>query len=90
MKKLSETLTEMGIAFSFPIRIWDANGRQTYHEDSNGWGRAEYDANGKITFHENDKGYWYRYEFDAKGNSTYYEDSDGYKSGTPCSTILRD
>ena len=80
MKPLSETLTEMGIAFSFPIEIKDVNGKLTYYEDSKGWGRAERDANGNITYHENDKGYWYRYEFDAKGNSTYYEDSDGYNN----------
>ena len=36
MKPLSETLTELGIAFSFPIEIEDANGHETYYEDSDG------------------------------------------------------
>ena len=42
MKKLSETLTELGIAFSFPIKINDANGNETYYENSKGfWQRYE-------------------------------------------------
>lgn len=36
MKLLSETLTELGIAFSFPIKINDANGNETYYENSKG------------------------------------------------------
>ena len=36
MKKLSETLTELGIAFTFPIDIKDAKGNMTYFEDSYG------------------------------------------------------
>ena len=38
MKKLSETYKELGIAFTFPIDIKDANGNRTYYEDSNGFG----------------------------------------------------
>ena len=57
MKKLSETLTELGIAFTFPIRIWDAKGYQTYYEDSDGyWHRYERDANGDETYYENSYG----------------------------------
>jgi len=83
MKKLSETLTELGIAFSFPIRIKDANGNATYYEDSTGyWTRWEYDANGNVTYRENSNDYWERWERDADGNVTYFENSDGYKSGT--------
>ena len=79
MKKLSETLTELGIAFSFPIEIKDANDNVTYYEDSSGrWYRRDYDAHGKVTYHENYEGLWYKYERDAKGNETYHEDSDGY------------
>lgn len=85
MKPLSETLTELGIAFSFPIKINDAKGNETYHEDSDGfWCRWERDAKGKVTYYENSKGYWHRYEYDAKGNQTYFERSDGIiKEGTP-------
>jgi hypothetical protein len=36
MKKLSETYKELGIAFTFPIEIKDANGNETYYEDSDG------------------------------------------------------
>ena len=36
MKKLSDTYKELGIAFTFPIEIKDANGNQTYYENSNG------------------------------------------------------
>ena len=36
MKKLSETYKELGIAFTFPIEIKDANGELTYYENSEG------------------------------------------------------
>ena len=84
MKKLSETLTELGIAFSFPIEIYDANGYETYHEDSNDyWERWERDASGRKTYSEDSNDVWERWERDADGNMTYYEDSDGAKWGTP-------
>jgi len=84
MKPLSETLKELGIAFTFPIDIKDANGDVTYYETSDGyWERWEYDANDKVTYVENSDGYWERWEYDAKGKQTYCETSDGNKSGTP-------
>ena len=87
MKKLSETLTELGIAFSFPIEINDSNGNETYCEESNGfWRKYEYNADGNETYCENSTGYWHRYEYDANGNETYYETSTGYKRGTPKSS----
>ena len=36
MKKLSETLTELGITFSFPIEIKDFKGNEIYYENSTG------------------------------------------------------
>jgi hypothetical protein len=84
MKKLSDTLTELGIAFSFPIEIKDANGNETYSEDSSGyWIKWEYDANGNETYFEDSYGYWRKWEYDSNGNETYYEDSHGCKRGTP-------
>ena len=77
MDTLSETLTELGIAFSFPITIKDANGNLTYYEHS-----TKYDAKGNLTCC-GDIGYWWKREYDAKGEATYYENSDGDKSGTP-------
>jgi hypothetical protein len=57
MKKLSETYKELGIAFSFPIKIKDANGYVTYYEDSNDyWYRYEYDADVCVTYFENSYG----------------------------------
>jgi hypothetical protein len=38
MKKLSETYRELGIAFTFPIDIKNADGNPTYSENSNGFG----------------------------------------------------
>ena len=77
MKLPSETLTELGIAFSFPIEINDAKGKRTYRERSDGsLERCEYDAKGNEI-------YWQKWEFDANGDWTYYEDSRGLKSGTP-------
>ena len=89
MKKVSETYKELGIAFTFPIEIKDADGNETYYENSNGyWEKYEYDANGNRTYYENSEGDWRKYEYDANGmpfngNLTYYEDSDGYKKGKP-------
>ena len=57
MKKLSETLTELGIAFTFPIEIKDANGYWTYYEDSSGyWDKYERATNGFPTYYENSNG----------------------------------
>jgi hypothetical protein len=84
MKPLSKTLTELGIAFSFPIRIKDANGRATYHEDSDSyWEKYERDAKGRPTYHEDSNGFWCRWERDTNGDVDYYEDSTGVKKGTP-------
>ena len=58
MKKLSETLTELGIAFTFPVEIKNADGNKTYFESSDGfWRKREYDANGKETYIEDSDGY---------------------------------
>ena len=79
MKPLSETLTELGIAFSFPIEIKDDKGNRTYCEASDDyWCKYEYDANGKRTYCEDSNGYWCKYEYDADGNETCCENSTGY------------
>jgi YD repeat-containing protein len=79
MKLLSETLTKHGIAFSFPIRIEDSNGNETYFENRDGcWSRRDYDANGNQTYYECGDGYWIKGEYDTNGKETYYEDSRGY------------
>ena len=84
MKRLSETLTELGIDFAFPIVIKDANGNKTYFEDSHGfWRKRECDVDDNETYYETSDGYWFKREYDVDGNETYYEDSDGFKSGTP-------
>ncbi len=57
MKKLSDTYKELGVDFTFPIKIKDADGNQTYYENSNGfWCRQEYDANGNETYCEDRDG----------------------------------
>ena len=79
MKKLSETYKELGIAFTFPIKINDDNGNRTYREDSDGfWYRCEHDANGNETYYEDSDGDWARYEYDAYGRVTYFEDNADY------------
>jgi hypothetical protein len=81
MKKLSDTYKELGIDFSFPIEIKDANGNKTYYETIDGdWWKREYDAKGKTTYYETSDGFWSKREYDAKGNETYYETIDGYWS----------
>tara|TARA_R110002074_G_scaffold388406_1_gene571024 strand:- start:165 stop:488 length:324 start_codon:yes stop_codon:yes gene_type:complete len=84
MKLLSETLTELGIAFSSPLEIKDANGKTTYYEDSDGYCcKYERDAHGNVTYYEDSDGYWCKYKRDAKGNLTYCEASEGYIHGIP-------
>jgi hypothetical protein len=57
MKLISETYKELGIAFSFPIRIRDANGKDTYYENSDSdWEKWERDADGNVTYSENSHG----------------------------------
>ena len=89
MKKLSETLSELNINFSFPIKIKDANGNTTYYERIDGkWSKREYDVDGNHTYYENSDGYWSKREYDADGNETYYEHSDGIQKGTPRSVKI--
>ena len=84
MKKLSDTLKELGIAFTFPIVIKDANGNKTYFETSHGyWWKREYDSEGNKTYFETSGDYWCKWEYDANGNKTYFEDSSGRIEGTP-------
>jgi hypothetical protein len=79
MKKVSDTYKELGIAFTFPIEIKDANGNVTYYEDSDGfWNKLEYDASGNETYSEYSDGYWIKCEYDANGNQTYYENCNGF------------
>ena len=57
MKPLSDTYKELGIAFSFPIEIKDADGNRTYYENSKGyWYKYEYDDNGNATYYEDSDG----------------------------------
>ena len=57
MKPLSETYKKLGIAFSLPMEIKDANGKTTYFEGFNGeWCRFERDANGNRTYYEDSDG----------------------------------
>ena len=84
MKPLSETYKELGIAFSFPIIIKDANDKPTYYEDGDDcWSRYERDAKGKPIYYEDSHDYWERWERDANGKETYWENSHGIKRGTP-------
>jgi len=94
MKPLSETYKELGIGFTFPIEIWDANDRVTYFEDCDDycddyWERYERDAEGRPTYYEDSNSYWQKWERDADGSLDYYENSTGVKKGTPkAATIL--
>jgi len=86
MKKLSETYKELGVDFTFPIEINDANDNETYYENSDGyWSKHVYDANGNVTYFEDSDCYWIKCEYDANGNKIYHETSDGYRKGTPLS-----
>jgi len=84
MKKLSETYKELGIDFSFPIVIKDANGKRTYLENNTSYSaKWEYNANGRLTYHEDNRGFCQKWEYDSNDKETYYEDSTGHKRGTP-------
>ena len=82
MKKLSETLKELGIEFTFPIKIKDSDGNMTYYEERYGhWYKSEYDSHGNETYCKHSNGYWHKREYDSNGKETYFEDSDGDKRG---------
>ena len=84
MKKLSDKLKEMGVEFTFPIEIKNEAGKDTYFENSNGYGsKRKYDSSGNETYFEDSNGYWHKSEHDTAGNETYYENSDGCKKGAP-------
>jgi hypothetical protein len=79
MKKLSDTLKEMGVEFTFPIEIKNEAGKETYFENSRGyWYKRKYDSEGNETYYENNDDYWYKSEYDSSGNETYHVNSDGY------------
>lgn len=79
MKKLSEALKELGIAFALPIEIKDSNGNTTYHEATNGFCyKFEYDSNDNETYYETSGGHFFERKFDSNGNEIYFENSKGY------------
>ncbi len=81
----------MGVEFTFPIEIKNEAGKDTYFENSNGYGsKRKYDSEGNETYFENSDGYWFKREYDSEGNETYYENSDGSKTGTPRSANTRE
>jgi len=77
MKKVSDTYKKLGIDFTFPIYIKNANGKETYYENNDGFRcKYEYDNNGKVTYYENSDRYWSKCEYDANGNKTYFKNSN--------------
>ncbi len=81
MKKLSETLTELGIAFDFPIEIKNAIGKATYFEASDGyWEICEYDTDGNRTYFKDSYDYWEKYKRSTNGRLTSFKNSDGVQS----------
>ena len=88
MKKLSEIYKELGIAFTFPIEIRNADGNLTYCESRNDfWAKWEYDAHGNETYTEDSTEFWEKWEYDEDGYETYCENSNGPKWGTPRSAL---
>ena len=62
----------------FPLIIKDKNGKEIYHEDSEGWWcRREYNKKSNEIYHETSTGYWCKREYDKNGNEKYYENSAG-------------
>jgi len=63
----------------FPFTIKDKNGKEIYHEDSDGfWWRCERDANGNEIYFECSDGSWQKWEYDANGNQIYCRNSTGF------------
>jgi YD repeat-containing protein len=54
------------------LRLYDAEGNNTYCEDSKGWWeKGQYDAEGNQIYIENSNGEWCKYQYDADGNMIY-------------------
>jgi len=63
----------------FPFTIKDKNGKEIYHEDSDGsWRKWERDANGKEIYCEHSHCIWWKSERDANGIQIYCEYSTGF------------
>ena len=84
------------VSVKFGSIIYDTNGNEIYHEDSDGnWYKQEYDSNNKIIYSEYSDGYWYRREYDTNGNIIYWENSNGFWNkweydGEGCLTAVKD
>lgn len=79
---LAQAYTQQFGNVSYPFVIYDANGKLTYHENSEGyWWRYEYDTNGNETYWETSYGFWEKRKYDSNGNQTYYENSAGRIEG---------
>ncbi len=52
MKKVSEVYKELGIDFTLPIIIENAEGKVTYYESKEGfWSKSEYDSHGNEIYY---------------------------------------
>ena len=72
------TIAQQFKAKTFPFKLYNEAGNQTYYENSNGsWWKSEYNERGNMTYYESSDGYWEKREYDERGNQTYFEDSDG-------------
>jgi len=72
-KKLRKSFKE------FPIKLYDSNKNEVYHENSNGyWIKIEYDKNNNEIYFENSECDWGKKEYDSNNNVIYYEHSKGY------------
>jgi len=61
----------------FPFEIKDADGKEIYREDSDGfWEKWEW-VDGKVICYEDSDGFWEKMEW-AGGEMVYREDSDGF------------
>ena len=73
------TIAQQFKAKTFPFKLYDEAGNQTYYENSTGyWQKWQYNERGNMIYCEYSNGYWVKYQYNERGNETYYEDSTGY------------
>ena len=74
-----KTIAQQLNVTAFPFRINDKDGKEIYHEYSDGfWWKSKRDANGNEIYFECSDGYWQKWEFDANGKVIYCGNSNGF------------
>jgi YD repeat-containing protein len=72
-----QTIAQYLEAHGGSVKFRDANGKETYYQNAEGWWKKEYDAEGNEISLVRSNGRWWKYEYDADCNATRCDSYDG-------------